>query len=127
MREIKFRIWDIEEKKFIINKKDKISYGDTKKCTSERIDFDNNSVEINTKDRYSFLQYTGLNDVKGREIYEGDIICEQYGEYYKVVFKNGSFRAEDEEYSLDLMDLVAQKCEVIGNIYENSELIKEVR
>lgn len=125
MREIKFRIWDIEEKKFIINKKDKISYGDTKKCTSERIDFDNNSVEINTKDRYSFLQYTGLNDVKGREIYEGDIICEQYGEYYKVVFKNGSFRAEDEEYSLDLMDLVAQKCEVIGNIYENPELIKE--
>jgi len=125
MREIKFRIWDIEEKKFIINKKDKISYGDTKKCTSERIDFDNNSVEINTKDRYSFLQYTGLNDVKGREIYEGDIICEQYGEYYKVVFKNGSFRAEDEEYSLDLMDLVAQKCEVIGNIYENSELLGE--
>ena len=125
MREIKFRIWDIEEKKFIINKKDKISYWDTKKCTSERIDFDNNSVEINTKDRYSFLQYTGLNDVKGREIYEGDIICEQYGEYYKVVFKNGSFRAEDEEYSLDLIDLVAQKCEVIGNIYENSELLGE--
>lgn len=120
MREIKFRIWDIEEKKFIINKKDKISYGDTKKCTSERIDFDNNSVEINTKDRYSFLQYTGLKDMREKEIYEGDILFESFGEeYFKVVFEDGSFRLKTGECSLPLKEY-AHICEVVGNIYEKS-------
>lgn len=125
MREIKFRIWDIEEKKFIINKKDKISYGDTKKCTSERIDFDNNSVEINTKDRYSFLQYTGLKDMREKEIYEGDILFESFGEeYFKVVFEDGSFRLKTGGCSLPLKEY-AHICEVVGNIYKNPELIKE--
>ena len=125
MREIKFRIWDIEEKKFIINKKDKISYGDTKKCTSERIDFDNNSVEINTKDRYSFLQYTGLKDMREKEIYEGDILFESFGEeYFKVVFEDGSFRLKTGECSLPLKEY-AHICEIVGNIYETPELLGE--
>jgi len=78
------------------------------------------------------MQYTGLKDTWEKEIYEGDILFESFGEkYYKVIFENGSFRAEFkgdfEEYSFDLIDVVAQGCEVVGNIYENPELIKEVR
>ena len=63
--------------------------------------------------------------MKGKEIYEGDILFESFSEkYFKVVFENGSFRAEVDEYSLDLEDY-AHICEVVGNIYENTELIKE--
>ncbi|EFG27941.1 YopX family protein [Fusobacterium periodonticum] len=75
------------------------------------------------------MQYSGLTDMMEKEIYEGDILFESFGErYYKVVFKNGSFRAEFEgdfeEHSFDLIDVVAQGCKIVGNIYENPELIE---
>lgn len=77
------------------------------------------------------MQYTGLKDVWEKEIYEGDILYESFAEtYYKVVFENGSFRAEFEgdfeEHSFDLIDVVAQGCKIVGNIYENPELLKVI-
>ena len=123
MREIKFRIWDIDERKFVVNKTDRLGCGDTKKCMSERVDFENNSVEISADERYIFSEYTGLKDENGKEIYEGDILFESFREeYLKVAFKNWSFRAECDEYSLKLEDF-ADIFEVVGNIYENPELL----
>jgi len=91
----------------------------------EKYSFDENDI-LYEKD-LKIMQYTGLKDMKGKEIYEGDIVFESSGEeYFKVVFEDGSFRAEFEgdfeEYSFDLIDVVAQGCEVVGNIYENLEL-----
>ena len=130
MREIKFRIWDIDERKFNVNETDRLGCGDTKKCMSERVDFENNSVEINADERYIFSEYTGLKDMREKEIYEGDILSNGNNEKpYKIIFENGSFRAEFEggfeEYSFDLIDVVAQGCEIVGNIYENPELLGE--
>ena len=130
MREIKFRAW-VKEKKAIFEVI-LIDYV-TKKVTYllERVghllsirDAKFNDVEL--------MQYTGLKDKNNKEIYEGDILFESFGErYYKVVFENGGFRAEFkgdfEEHSLDLIDVVAQGCEIVGNIYENPELMEEVR
>jgi len=122
MREIKFRAWDKLNKEMfnieIIDFQEKKVYRDT---VSYR---EFNDIEL--------MQYTGLKDMRGKEIYEGDIIFESFGErYYKVIFENGVFRAEFEgdfeEYSFDLIDVVAQGCEVAGNIYENPELMEEVR
>ena len=124
-REIKFRIWDIDERKFVVNETDRLGCGDTKKCMSERVDFENNSVEISADERYIFSEYTGLKDENGKEIYEGDILFESFREeYLKVVFENGSFRAEADGYSLDLEDY-DDICEVVGNIYENPELMED--
>ena len=128
MREIKFRAW-VKDKNAIFEVV-LINYV-TKKVTYllERVghllsirDAKFNDVEL--------MQYTGLKDKNNKEIYEGDILFESFGErYYKVVFENGGFRAEFkgdfDEHSFDLIDVVAQGCEIVGNIYENSKFIKE--
>ena len=120
MREIKFRVWDKINKDMFnvesINFQERRVYKDT--------------VSYRNFEAIDLMQYTGLKDKNNKEIYEGDILFESFGErYYKVVFENGSFRAEFkgdfEEYSFDLIDVVAQSCEVIGNIHENSKLMED--
>ena len=125
MREIKFRAWHKEKKIMgevlgidILHKEIFFSNGDVDCCGFADLKY----IEL--------MQYTGLKDKNNKEIYEGDILFESFGEkYYKVVFENGSFRAEFEgdfeEHSFDLIDVVAQGCEVVGNIYENPELLGE--
>jgi hypothetical protein len=78
------------------------------------------------KDNIELMQYTGLKDKngKGKEIYEGDILMFETGErqgYMKeVVFEDGKFKPiADELKSFSDLD-----CEIIGNIYENPELLE---
>lgn len=127
MREIKFRCWDRFKQRwsnykindgtvYFMDKNTGVWYG---------------SYNKRYKD-FNLMQYTGLEDKNGKEIYEGDILSDGNNEKpYKVIFENGSFRAEFkgdfEEYSFDLIDVVAQSYEVVGNIYENPELMEEVR
>ena len=144
MREIKFRIY--LDKMYYQN--EYVEY-DTNLAG---IDFLNKTVtfaaytdgeEVDNLQKYSFdennilyekelkiMQYTGLKDKNGKEIYEGDVLSNGNDEKpYKVIFENGSFRAEFEgdfeEYSFYLIDIVAQHCEIVGNIYENPELLGE--
>ena len=125
MREIKFRCYDRFKQRwsnykindgtlYFMDKNTGVWYG---------------SYNKRYKD-FNLMQCTGLKDKNNKEIYEGDILLDRNNKKpYKVIFKNGSFRAEFEgdfeEYSFDLIDVVAQGCEIIGNIYENPELIKE--
>lgn len=121
MREIKFRAYikeveEIREVGYINFWKKNILYPN-KFCEEYYLDADFDDIEL--------MQYSGLKDMKGKEIYEGDILFESFSEeYFKVVFENGSFRAEVDEYSLDLEDY-AHICEVVGNIYENPELMED--
>ena len=75
---------------------------------------------------FILMQYTGLHDKNGKEIYEGDIVkVRSYPSGYintEVYFKDGKFAFDGSNYSFkDLND----KVEVIGNIYENKELLNE--
>ena len=128
-RDIKFRAW-VKDRKAIFEVV-LINYV-TKKVTYlfERVGHLLNIRHEKFND-IELMQYSGLTDMMEKEIYEGDILFESFGErYYKVVFKNGSFRAEFEgdfeDHSFDLIDVVAQGCKIVGNIYENPELLKVI-
>ncbi len=86
-------------------------------------------------------QYTGLTDKNGKKIFEGDIV-HLYGDEHSlsrykgidynalVIFKDGGFCAIDgteDDYALRRYNFVSQNlyCEVIGNIHDNPELLKE--
>ena len=82
-------------------------------------------------DGVELMQYTGLLDKKGVEIYEGDLLTDHrlnptgFGEIsWPVEFKGGSFGIKGNLGVMSLYGADMQGLEVIGNIYENKDLIK---
>jgi uncharacterized phage protein (TIGR01671 family) len=85
--------------------------------------------------RYEFIQYTGLKDSKGKEIYEGYILEKTYncscGKEYKkrfhIIFSKGSYIGYDNIETWNTLLYIDQfsDSKIIGNIYENPELLKE--
>ena len=66
-------------------------------------------------------QYTGLKDKNGERVWEGDILSLRTGRPHVVRFKNGVFILEDSAIPISF----AIKFDIIGNIHDNPELLKE--
>lgn len=125
MREFKFKAW-IEETETMI-KEASLQHMIWQKVSTFPIKY--------LREKIIFLQYTGLKDKNGIEIYEGDVLGSGT-EYMEVAFRDGSFivihdpscRAEFEgECKTDILDkecVDIYKFELVGNIYENKELLE---
>lgn len=69
-------------------------------------------------------QYIGFNDIRGKKVFEGDIIQDKYTDIFEIEFSTNlcCFIAEDKNYWDYICDLVRMK--VIGNKWDNPELLK---
>lgn len=134
MREIKFRAWDTKEE---------YMYG----CpTIQACAYPDGRVSYTTMafgQRRILMQYTGLKDKNGIEIYEGDIVTSYATDVIGIV-KFGNYMAGGEDYyasgaygfyvqrlfdgkiiSEDDTETLGTHNTVIGNIYQNKELLKQ--
>jgi uncharacterized phage protein (TIGR01671 family) len=132
MREIKFRAWDKEYKKMMEWGKQLkgLSQNGIKTVMSYNSE-DGWSDCYNLKD-IELMQYTGLKDKNGKEIYEGDIVKYFDNKEHIVVVENikelgtGMYlkRVGSGYYTLNPSVIRDYEVEVIGNIYENKELLQ---
>ena len=69
------------------------------------------------------MQSTGLFDKNGKEIYEGDIVQNEFLSVNKIVFADGGFKVTSGTSVGNYLGHFVENLEVIGNIYENPELL----
>lgn len=130
MREIKFRAWDVERKSWMNEQDVYNEVQEQGRWNPERGQF------------YKLMQFTGLYDKNGKEIYEGDVLkwrCSTSESKSKVMLRTVSIDwgcwptshgyaitiyINGEKYASGKSYWNNEDREIIGNIYENTELIK---
>ncbi len=124
-REIKFRAWD-NIVKSMFNMVEIISYKDG----SMSFQIGDSFSGLRTPKDAIIMQYTGLKDKNGKEIYEGDILLMPCGGIIEIFFDVTSFNARVIKESAECTNSYYPmwyfwdiNSEVIGNIYENPELL----
>ena len=138
MREIKFRAWNTQMKHMVfptldfgreiwpctykrIIKSETNENGDTVELVLEMVSIDH----ILQDPIFEVMQFTGLTDKTGREIYERDIVQHDAWDYpFEVIFDNSKARFVSKLKTGLTQFIDNDRLIIIGNIYENPELLK---
>lgn len=114
MREIKFRVWHKKDKEMLV--------------FLSGFDYNTNILSvlqtIQEWEIYQVMQFTGLKDKNGKEIYEGDIVkYDDEEDLFEIIWskEDAGLKIKSGNY-INLIE--PEYLEVIGNIYENPELLK---
>ena len=131
----RYRVWVKTEKRIVFSD-DILSIDyENKEIVTQQVYFvnglpDDRDIYCYDFDEIELMQSTGLKDKNGKEIFEGDIVKmakDVYSEptYYEVVrHRGGAYRLESKQHGCELW-LRHTDCEVVGNIYENPELLED--
>ena len=133
-REIKFRVWDAHNGKMIDPDRwsnDLVMDMDGELKWYKEHGYQGGMLDISNTASLVLMQYTGLKDKNGREIYEGDVVRKMMDGEPDRVFEQLVMKWESEQWTeegfmtgFSQLWTSADQYEIIGNIYENPELTK---
>lgn len=144
MRELKFRAWDKNSKimcnvNFIRFSESQYTNVGYRIKNNGKIFDENSLLNENAHGTCVLMQYTGLKDKAGKEIYEGDIIdihqtvngCNLFVIVWSDIGFGARYLIDQREYEYDIKELLdvnigkyEKSIEVVGNIYENHGLLE---
>ena len=126
MREIKFRAWDKDANKmYVVGRLEWLHEEISEVQRDKSRGWTNDTIS-----NYIIMQYIGLKDKNGKEIYEGDIVDIDCSKEYQrdvkgiIKFSYGSFNVVDEKEIHYSFGEIPDEIFIIGNIHENQEVIK---
>ena len=128
MKEYKFRCWDTENKEML--KVQELDFEDTFYGGRLSIRTDQYNDYFDIEDMI-LMQYTGLKDKNGKEIYEGDIVkvfTNKEWRIGKIIYEHSEFTIDvtnNKDLEYGRTSIIENLTEVIGNIYDNPELLEE--
>lgn len=123
MDRFKFRVWNIEYGLYCDQMAEMV-------INSDGVCYDNGvSADYFEHNGFIIEQCTGLKDKNGNLIYEGDIVKDEFGRKFKVIWSeedcmfDGRIIYYDPEFGtrFDLYQGATDNCEIIGNIHEQAE------
>lgn len=133
MRTLKFRVWDKQQHKFHTDKNWGISLDGANIIGFSSHDSwsDDRGYKIALTENLVVLQYTGVNDKNNKEVYDGDILRNELNGNICFVrwatdmeYAGWSLARPGEPIGNLFINKIYQNLEVIGNIFENPELLK---
>jgi len=126
MMEIEIRGWHVSQKKMFYSEqmvKDQLTVLTDGRFINVNGGSTSLSVIYDKEKQFIPMLYTGMKDINGKKIFEGDIL------WYETMSHKGDVWFEDAGFKTDCYgngteDLCETKIEIIGNVYENPEMVE---